>query len=205
MMTAAVTPPMSTLSHLGELRDALTALERDALRLEHWGAHIAAVTCRGGRVLAAGNGGSAAQAQHFTAELVGRYLGERRALSAIALTGDTASVTAVGNDYGYDEVFVRQIAAHAREGDVLLLLSTSGRSANVVAAAHAAHERGVTVYALTGPMPNPLSECAHDTFAIATTATPVIQEVHQVAIHLVCDAVDRWVCAAEANEWAFDG
>ena len=117
----------------------------------------------------------------------------RRALSAIALTGDTASVTAVGNDYGYDEVFARQVAAHARGGDVIVLLSTSGRSPNVVAAARAARELGLTVYALTGPAPNPLSQCAADAVAVTTPATPVIQEVHQVAIHLVCDAVDRWV------------
>jgi D-sedoheptulose 7-phosphate isomerase len=113
-------------------------------------------------------------------------------------------VTAVGNDYGYEAVFVRQIAAHAREGDVLLALSTSGRSPNVVAAAAAARERGVTVYALTGPVPNPLADAADDAVGVATSATPVIQEVHQVAIHLVCDSLDRSVQIAESHGWDRD-
>jgi D-sedoheptulose 7-phosphate isomerase len=193
MSTVALSPSTGAAAHLDDLRCALSAFERDADRVDRWGEHIASVTCGGGRVLAAGNGGSAAQAQHFTAELVGRYLTERRALSAIALTADIASVTAIGNDYGYGEVFVRQLTAHAREGDVLLLLSTSGRSPNVVAAVEAAHERGVTVYALTGPAPNPLTAVSDDSVGVVSASTPVIQEVHQVAIHLLCEAVDRWV------------
>ncbi len=111
----------------------------------------------GGRLLACGNGGSAAEAQHLTGELVGRFRHERRPLSAIALHADTSATTAIVNDYGDHEVFARQVAAHGRPGDVLVCLSTSGSSQNVVAAAKAAHELGVTTWALTGPAPNPLA------------------------------------------------
>ncbi|CAM5680972.1 D-sedoheptulose 7-phosphate isomerase OS=Streptomyces griseomycini OX=66895 GN=FHS37_002862 PE=4 SV=1 [Streptomyces griseomycini] len=104
----------------------------------------------GGRLLAAGNGGSAAQAQHLTAEIVGRYRDDRPPFSAIALHADTSSTTAIANDYGVDEVFARQVRAHGREGDVLMLLSTTGASANLLSAADAARAAGVRVWALTG-------------------------------------------------------
>jgi D-sedoheptulose 7-phosphate isomerase len=128
----------SGLAHLGALRLPLLALEADVERIERWGAHLAGVLTGGGRLLAVGNGGSAAQAQHLTAELVGRYRDERRPYSALCLHGDSSSTTAIANDYGLDEVFARQVRAHGREGDVLVALSTSGRSPNVLAAVAAA-------------------------------------------------------------------
>ena len=118
--------------HVDRLAAALPALRASCDTLARWGAALANGLTSGGRLLAAGNGGSAAEAQHLTAELVGRFEGERRPLPAIALHGDTSAITAIGNDYGYEEVFARQVRAHARPGDVLLLLSTSGRSRNLL-------------------------------------------------------------------------
>ena len=149
----------------------------------------------GGRLLAAGNGGSAAQAQHLTGELVGRYGDDRPPFSAVALCGDAASVTAIGNDYGGDEIFARQVRAHGRPGDVLVALSTSGSSSNVLRAAEAAASSGMTTWALTGRAPNPLAELADETIAIDATYTPTIQELHLVSIHLLCAAVDVHVAA----------
>jgi D-sedoheptulose 7-phosphate isomerase len=178
--------------HLRELERALAHLEADIDRLDGWGGRIADVLTAGGRLLAAGNGGSAAQAQHLTAELVGRYLGERRPLSAIALHADTSALTAVANDYGTEEIFARSVRAHGRVGDVLVTLSTSGRSPNVLRAVAAARDLGMDVFALTGPSPNPL-ETAADHALCVDAATPTVQEVHQVAIHLLCEAIDAGV------------
>lgn len=184
--------------HLQHLEAALRDLHGDVERIDRWGAHVAEVLITGGRLLAAGNGGSAAHAQHLTAELVGRYLDERRPLSAIALHADTSSVTAIVNDYGADEVFARQVRAHGRPGDVLLALSTSGRSVNVLAAVSAAHELGMTVYAFTGRAPCPLAGAADDALCVDGD-TPTIQEVHQVAVHLLCAAIDSEVLANESS------
>ena len=186
-------PLLSGAAHVRALLDALPALDTD--RLDGWGRHLASVLVGGGRLLCAGNGGSAAQAQHLTAELVGRYRDDRPALSAIALHAETSSVTAISNDYGYDSVFSRQVQAHGRPGDVFLGLSTSGRSANVLAAMRAARDGGLTVWALTGTGPNAMTELADDAIAVAAPATATVQEVHQVAVHLVCAAVDLQVGA----------
>jgi D-sedoheptulose 7-phosphate isomerase len=183
------------LAHLSALRRALSDLEAEVARLERWGLELAEVLLGGGRLLACGNGGSAAEAQHLTAELVGRYRAERMPLSAICLHADTSSLTAIGNDYGPEEAFARQVRAHARPGDVLIALSTSGRSANVLAAARAAEGCGARVWALTGPAPNPLAAATHDALCVAA-ATPTVQEVHQVAIHLLCGQVDAVVAGA---------
>lgn len=157
---------------------------------ERWGRHLAAVLPDGARLLAAGNGGSAAQAQHLTAELVGRYCLDRDPYSAIALHAETSAVTAILNDYGPDEVFARQVRAHGRPGDVCLLMSTSGRSSNIITAARAAAERGLTVWAMTGAGPNPLSQCAHEALCVDAADTATVQEVHLVALHLVCEEFD---------------
>src|SRR5690606_25620855 len=114
-----------------------------------WGHKLAAVLTGGGRLLACGNGGSAAEAQHLTAELVGRYRADRAPYAAIPLHGDTSTITAIGNDFGPEEVFARQVHAHGRPGDVLICLSTSGTSRNVLAAAAAGRDRGLTTWALT--------------------------------------------------------
>jgi D-sedoheptulose 7-phosphate isomerase len=178
-------------SHVDALRRALASLDEHCARLGRWGHHLAGVLVGGGRLLVAGNGGSAAHAQHLTAELVGRYLHDRPPFSAIALHADTSAVTAIGNDYGPDAVFARQVAGHGRLGDVLVVLSTSGRSGNVIAATGEARRRGLTSWAVTGPGPNPLAEASDDAICVEADATPTVQEVHQVVVHLLRAAVDR--------------
>ncbi len=187
------TPLLSGRAHVEALLRALPLLDTE--RLDRWGAQLAEVLVGGGRLLVAGNGGSAAQAQHLTAELVGRYRDDRPALSAIALHAETSAVTAIANDYGYDHVFARQVQAHGRPGDVFLGMSTSGRSGNVLAAMEAAREGGLAVWAMTGDGPNPMSEAADETVAVSAPATATVQEVHQVALHLLCAAVDLQVGA----------
>ncbi|ATW52899.1 D-sedoheptulose-7-phosphate isomerase [Streptomyces peucetius] len=177
--------------HCQSLQDALGRFRRQNLgQIIAWGGHLAAVLPVGGRLLAAGNGGSAAQAQHLTAELVGRYRDERPARSAIALHAETSSVTAIGNDYGFDQVFARQVEAHGRPGDVLVLLSTSGGSANLISAAQTGRAAGLRVWAMTGPRPNPLAEAADETLCIDADSTATVQEAHLVAVHLLCEAFD---------------
>jgi D-sedoheptulose 7-phosphate isomerase len=176
------------LAHAGALVD----LEAQAARLDGWGEELGRELLAGRRLLAAGNGGSAAQAQHLTAELVGRYGAERPALSAIALLDDVSSLTAIANDYGWEEVFARQVRAHGRPGDFLLTLSTSGESANLVRAAGAARSLGMRTWALTGPAPNSLSRACEEAAAVSGPAA-VVQEAHLVAIHLICAAVDEAV------------
>jgi len=177
--------------HLAELAGPLRDLHADAPRIEAWGAQLADVLRRGGRLLAAGNGGSAAEAQHLTAELVGRYRDDRPPFSAIALCAESSSVTAIGNDYGIEEVFARQVRAHGRPGDVLVLLSTSGTSPNVLAAADAAVECGLVTWALTGAPGSPLAARTHDCVAVASPHTATVQEIHLIAIHLLCAAFDE--------------
>lgn len=151
----------------------------------------------GGRVLVCGNGGSAAESQHFAAELSGRFRRERRALPAMALTVDTSALTAIGNDYGFEQVFARQVEAFGRRGDVLVVLSTSGRSPNVVAAARAGLAQGLHVVALTGQDPGPLGGVAHDVLAVPETDTARVQEVHLTVLHALCDEVERAVVAGD--------
>ena len=176
--------------HLAALARPLAALEGDVARIEGWGADLAEILLAGGRLLAAGNGGSAAQAQHLTSELVGRYGVDRPALSAIALHAETSSLTAIANDFGLEEAFARQVRAHGRPGDVLVALSTSGRSGNVVAAVDEARRGRMRIWALTGPVPNPVADGADDAVVVDAPAPATIQEVHQVAIHILCAAVD---------------
>ncbi|GAA3825097.1 MULTISPECIES: SIS domain-containing protein [Amycolatopsis] len=174
---------------------ALAATMRDltalAPRIEAWGRHLAEVLGAGGRLLACGNGGSAAEAQHLTGELVGRFVNDRQPLSAIALHADTSAATAIVNDYGDQEVFARQVRAHGRPGDVLVALSTSGRSQNVCAAAKTAHELGMTTWALTGPGPNALSSVSDDAVMIDAPSTGTVQEAHLAVIHGLCAALDE--------------
>jgi D-sedoheptulose 7-phosphate isomerase len=182
--------------HLDALAGALEALYAETERLDAWGVHLADVLTGGGRVLALGNGGSAAEAQHLTAELVGRYRDDRPPFSALALCAEGAAVTAIGNDYGPEEVFARQVRAHGRPGDVLVLLSTSGRSPNVLAAAEAGDAAGLTTWALTGAPGNPLAARCDDALCVRSPHTATVQEIHLVAVHLVCAAFDRALAAA---------
>ncbi|GDY33370.1 hypothetical protein GTS_50030 [Gandjariella thermophila] len=176
--------------HFAALGAAAERMRFAAPKVQSWGRHLAAVLGAGGRLLACGNGGSAAEAQHLTGELVGKFRTDRRPLSAIALHADTSSGTAIINDYGEAEFFARQVRAHGRPGDVLVALSTSGGSQNVVAAAKSAHEIGVTTWALTGPAPNPLAALCHDAIAVDAPTTATVQEVHLALVHALCLALD---------------
>ena len=177
--------------HLAASRNGLESLVPELSRIDGWGGDLRHRLERGGRLLVAGNGGSAALAHHLAGELVGRYDRERPPFSAVALSGDPAAVTAIGNDYGYDEVFARQVQGHGRRGDVLVALSTSGRSANLLRAVEAAEITGMTSWAMTGPAPNPLADAADDALAVPCSDTPSVQDVQQVAVHLLCLAFEN--------------
>jgi D-sedoheptulose 7-phosphate isomerase len=178
--------------HVDRLAQALPALRGASTTLAAWGVELGRRLVCGQRLLVGGNGGSAAEAQHLTAELVGRFEGERRPLSAIALHAESSSFSAIGNDYGFEEVYARQVRAHARRGDVVLLFSTSGRSANLVAAASAARGAGADSWALTGPGPNPLS-LACDEAVCLPGDTATVQETHLAALHMLCRALEAAV------------
>jgi D-sedoheptulose 7-phosphate isomerase len=190
--------------HLDNVLPALESLRSQSGRLAAWGVELAQRLLRGQKLLAAGNGGSAAEAQHLTAELVGRFDGERIPFSAISLHAETSTVTAIANDYGYDELFARQVRAHGRSGDVLVLLSTSGRSPNLLRAVEAASRLNITTWALTGPGPNPLAT-ACDEAVLIDAVNANAQEGHLIALHAVCRAFDLEVSrrgpGMSAIEW----
>jgi D-sedoheptulose 7-phosphate isomerase len=144
----------------------------------------------GGKLLLAGNGGSAADAQHIAAELVGRYKRERAALPAIALTTDTSALTAIGNDYGFEAVFARQVQALGRPGDMLLAISTSGRSPNILRALEAARDGRLTRIGLTGEKGGGLSRLCDITVAAPSSETALIQQLHIAAGHAICDYLE---------------
>ncbi len=145
----------------------------------------------GRKILLCGNGGSAADAQHIAAELVGCYEKQRRSWPAIALTTDTSALTAVSNDLGYEQVFARQVAGLAQAGDVLIAISTSGKSKNVLRAAQAAREMGCRTIALTGATTEPLGSLCDIAVAVPSTRTSRIQEVNITVGHLWCEMVDQ--------------
>jgi type III pantothenate kinase len=182
--------PTTATDHVGELVAALARLRPELERAEGWGHELAERLLAGGRLLVVGNGGSAAQAQHLTSELVGRFEDERRPLSAICLHGDTSALTAICNDYGADEAFARQVRAHGRSGDVLLALSTSGRSPNVLAAVAVARDIGMTTWTLSGVAPNPLADRCDEAICLDAARCATVQELHLVAVHVLCGAVD---------------
>lgn len=155
-------------------------------------ARIGAALGAGGKLLLCGNGGSAADCQHLAAELTGRFSGAvRAALPALALTTDTSALTAIANDFGYDHVFARQVEALGRPGDVLLCISTSGRSPSVLLAARRALSMGLTVLGLTGPEPSALSQIADLTVRVPGRTTDRIQELHLTVGHILCGLVER--------------
>ncbi len=147
----------------------------------------------GGKLLFAGNGGSAAEAQHFSAEMVGRFLKERRPLPAVALNTDTSAITAIGNDYGFEQIFSRQVQALGRKGDVLIAMSTSGRSKNILEAMKAARALGMVSIALTGEDPRDMKTLADIVLAVPSGHTPQIQEGHLVLGHLLCGLVENQI------------
>lgn len=148
----------------------------------------------GGKIMACGNGGSAADAQHFAAELIGRFERERQELAAIALTTDTSILTAVGNDYSYDDIFSKQVRGLGKKGDILMGISTSGNSKNVVKAIEAAKKMGITIIALTGNGGGKIAELLDKDdihLCAPSTRTARIQETHLVLLHSLCDGVDH--------------
>lgn len=150
----------------------------------------------GGKIMACGNGGSAADSQHFVAELINRFERERPPLAAVALSTDTSTLTSIANDYAYEQVFAKQVSALGRAGDVLLAISTSGNSPNVMAAIDAAHARGVRVIALTGRGGGKMAaQLAADDIHLCVPAerTARIQEVHLLTIHCLCDGIDALI------------
>jgi D-sedoheptulose 7-phosphate isomerase len=163
--------------------DAVIALAADVL----------AAWSNGGRLLVCGNGGSAADAQHIVAELVGRFLAERPGYAAVALTTDTSILTAVGNDYGFDRIFARQVEALGRPGDVLLVLSTSGNSANCVEAVAAARAGGLRAHGFLGGDGGRLLPLLDGALVAPSDCTPHIQEVHITMGHLLCQLAEAWM------------
>ena len=148
----------------------------------------------GGGLLVCGNGGSAADAQHIAAELTGRFLLERRPFRALPLHGNPSSLTAIGNDYGYDEVFAREVGAHGRDGDVLLAISTSGNSRNILRAIDVAREKCIAVIGLTGATGGKMKDVCDICIRVPSTSTPRIQECHILIGHTICELVERILC-----------
>ena len=183
-------------SHVRALAEALAGFEAQIEEITAWGEELARRMLSGARLLTVGNGGSAAQAQHLSAEIVGRYCADRTAFSAVALHTEPSVLTAILNDYGGDEVFARQVAAHGRPGDVLVAMSTSGGSANVLAAARRARDAGIAVWSITGPAPTALGALSDRVLAIDAQETSTVQELTLVALHMVCGAFDDRVLAA---------
>jgi D-sedoheptulose 7-phosphate isomerase len=175
------------------LKDAAAAHERMAANVEPVVAIAEAITTslkQGGSVLVFGNGGSAADAQHFAAELVGRYEKERKAWPAIALTTDTSALTAIGNDYGFDRVFARQLEALGKTGDVAIGISTSGNSPNVLRALETANDRGLVTVALTG-RGGEAGKIARLHVRVDEERTARVQEVHATVLHAICELVEK--------------
>lgn len=180
---------LQTMSVDAELREAITrtvALSVDALK-------------RGNKLLFAGNGGSAADAQHWAGELVSRFNFDRPGLAAIALTTDTSILTAIGNDYGYDYVFARQVEALGRNGDLLFAISTSGNSKNIVRAIQAARDAGVGVIGFTGQDGGAMAELCDVCFRMPSGETPKVQEGHEFLGHLVCGLIEQEIFGHGAN------
>ncbi len=162
------------------------------------GRALALCLARGGKILLCGNGGSAADAQHLAAEFVNRFQLERPPLPALALTTDTSALTAIGNDYGFDQIFAKQVQALGRPGDVLVGLSTSGNSPNVVAAMRLAREKGLTTVGLAGKKGEMVRFCDHP-LLVPHTVTALIQEVHIAIGHLLCGLADHYLFEAVAE------
>ena len=172
------------LEVFGKMMDHLEDIQEVAMRCKSVLANV-------NKILFCGNGGSAADAQHLAAELIGRYQKERRSLAAVALTTDTSILTAVGNDYGYDNIFSRQVEGLGRAGDVLIGISTSGNSKNIVKAVEMARQCGMHTIAMTGEGGGTLRTLCDITLAVPSTVTARIQEMHILAGHIICELVEE--------------
>ena len=178
----------STLEEHRQVVEKMAALEGE---IASAGELCGNALAQGQSIYLCGNGGSAADAQHIAAELIGRFVHDRRALPAIALTTDTSALTAIGNDYGYDEVFSRQVEGLCREGDVLIAISTSGNSDNVLNAVDAAHRAGASVIGLSGKSGGALDAKCDVSLVVPSDVTARIQEMHIVIGHLICALVEE--------------
>jgi D-sedoheptulose 7-phosphate isomerase len=188
------------------LKQSLAALERatqDAALLaaaRKIAAAIIAALRSGNKLLIIGNGGSAADAQHIAAEIIGRYKQDRPAYAAIALTTDTSSLTAIANDYGFEQVFARQLEGLGQRGDVLLALSTSGRSPNILAALRTARERGLVTIGFTGAKGQALGTLCDHLLVSPSDDTPVVQQIHLTVAHGICDEIEQTLMAEATNK-----
>jgi D-sedoheptulose 7-phosphate isomerase len=181
-------------AHLALSRDALerAALDTGLLDTARKIADVSVSALRGGnKLLLAGNGGSAADAQHIAAEIVGRYKKDRPAYAAIALTTDTSALTAIGNDYGFEQIFARQVEGLGRRGDVLLVFSTSGRSANILAALKAARQHGLVTIGFTGSKGTDMAAFCDHLLVAPSDETAVIQQIHLTFAHGICDVIEQ--------------
>ena len=185
------TDQLLTKSLREHLQTVQSLLETKLQDIQRAGELICSTLTKGNKILICGNGGSAADAQHIAAELVGRYEQQRRSWPSIALTTDTSALTALSNDFGYEEVFARQIAGLGTRGDLLIAISTSGKSANVVKAAEKARELGCHVIGLTGETGEPLAALCDVCVAVPAKRTSRVQEAHITIGHLWCEMVDQ--------------
>ena len=186
-----------TETYLATVAQNFEALRADAGTIDSAAEVCISALQAGGKVIFCGNGGSAADSQHLAAELMGRFLMDRDPLPALALTVDTSALTAIGNDYGYDAVFARQLRGIGKPGDVLVGLSTSGTSKNVVAAFEAAGQIGIRCIAMTGQAPSPMSQMADVALQVPSGATNHIQEMHIAIGHIICGIVEARLCSAK--------
>ena len=185
---------------IAEHLDVIHGIEEQTELLETVARVMAEALRRGGQILWCGNGGSAGDSQHLAAEIVGRFRRERRGLAAIALTTDTSVLTSIANDYGYEAVFARQVEALGREGDVLVGISTSGNSHNVICALETAKAHGLTTVAFTGEGGGRMAALVDHLFAVGSRDTARVQEAHILAGHMICDWIELDAIAAAAEE-----
>ncbi|KAB7623844.1 phosphoheptose isomerase [Alkalilimnicola sp. S0819] len=190
-------PHDRVVQHFHEsIRTKQMAMDQITPAIVRAGQRMARTLQQDGKILSCGNGGSAADAQHFSSELLNRFEMERPGLPAVALTTDSSTLTSIANDYAYKDIFAKQVRALGQQGDVLLAISTSGNSPNVCAAIEAAHERGVHVVALTGRdggAIGPLMRESDVEIRVPAQSTARIQEVHLLAIHCLCDLIDQYL------------
>jgi D-sedoheptulose 7-phosphate isomerase len=190
-------------AHLAQSHAAFGRATQDAAMLavaRSIAAGIVAALRAGNKVLLIGNGGSAADAQHIAAEIIGRYKQDRPAYAAIALTTDTSALTAISNDYGFEQVFARQVTGLGQRGDVLLALSTSGRSANILAALRTARERGLLTVGFTGAKGETLGALCDHLLVAPSDDTPVIQQIHLAIAHGICDEIEQSLMRESARK-----
>lgn len=185
------TDQLLTASLREHLQAVQSLLDTRLADIERAGQLICSILTKGNKILTCGNGGSAADAQHIAAELIGRYEQQRRSWPAIALTTDTSALTALSNDFGYAEVFARQVAGLAVRGDLLIAISTSGKSPNIIKAAEKAREIGCQILGLTGETNEPLASFCDVCVAVPSRRTARVQEAHITIGHLWCEMVDR--------------